>query len=183
MASIYKKPIIMRNPKTGEKVKMKSKKWWGRYTDSLGCEKRVPLATDKAVAQAMLKELVQKVERQKVGLEDPIDEEMLKPIDVHLDDFEKSQKGKNNSPRYVMEIMGKIRRFVDACAWKRAGQIKGTDVQSFLADLREDGLSIQTSNHYPKSAIAEKLECNWYVIDLIVSDIRTQFEEQGFGEE
>ncbi|MBN2292321.1 MAG: tyrosine-type recombinase/integrase [Pirellulales bacterium] len=148
MASIYKKPVILRDPKTGEKVKKKSKKWWGRYTDSLGCEKRVPLATDKAVAQTMLKELVQKVERQKAGLEDPIDEEMLKPIDVHLDDFEKSQKSKNNSPRYVMEIKGKIRRFVDTCGWKRASQIKATDVQSFLADLREDGLSIQTSNHY-----------------------------------
>ena len=54
MASIYKKPIIMRNPKTGENAKTRSKKWWGRYTDSLGCEKRVPLATDKAVAQSML---------------------------------------------------------------------------------------------------------------------------------
>ena len=33
---------------------------------------------------------------------------------VHLADFEKSQKSKNNSPSYVMEIMGKIRRFVDS---------------------------------------------------------------------
>ena len=51
MASLYKKPVIVRDPKTGEKVKTKSKKWWGRYTDSLGCEKRVPLATEKMVAQ------------------------------------------------------------------------------------------------------------------------------------
>ncbi len=46
MASLYKKPIVIRDPKTGEKVKAKSKKWWGRFTDYLGREKRVPLATD-----------------------------------------------------------------------------------------------------------------------------------------
>ena len=162
MASIYKKPVIMRNPKTGEKVKTKSKKWWGRYTDSLDCEKRVPLATDKTVSQSMLKDLVQKVERQKAGLEDPVEEEMRKPIDVHLADFEKSQKSKNNSPSYVREIMGKIRRFIKACHWKRTGQIKATDVQGFLADLREDGLSIQTSNHYLR---AIKSFSRWLVVN------------------
>ncbi len=162
MASIYKKPVVMRNPKTGERVKTKSKKWWGRYTDSLGSEKRVPLATDKMVSQSMLNELVHKVERQKAGLDDPVEDEMIKPIDVHLADFEKSQRSKNNSPRYVVEIMCKIRRFVEACNWKRTGQIKATDVQGFLADLREQGLSIQTSNHYLR---AIKIFMRWLVIN------------------
>ena len=34
-----------------------------------------------------------------------------------------------------------------------------------------------------KAAIAEKLGCSWYVVEQIMSDIRTQFEERGFGEE
>ena len=34
-----------------------------------------------------------------------------------------------------------------------------------------------------KLAIAEKLGCNWYIVEQIVSDIREQFEEHGFGEE
>ncbi len=162
MASLYKKPVILRDPKTGKKVKTKSKKWWGRYTDSLGCEKRVPLATDKMVAQSMLQELVQKVERQKAGLEDPVDEEMQKPIAIHLADFEKSQKSKNNSPRYVTEITAKIHRIIDAYHWRRVGQIKATDVQGFLADLREQGLSVQTSNHYLR---AIKTFTRWLVVN------------------
>jgi len=105
---------------------------------------------------------VHKVERQKAGLDDPVEDEMIKPIDVHLADFEKSQKSKNNSPRYVVEIMAKIRRFVEACNWKRTGQIKATDVQGFLADLREDGMSIQTSNHYLR---AIKGFTRWLVIN------------------
>uniref|UniRef100_A0A7C2NZX9 Uncharacterized protein n=1 Tax=Schlesneria paludicola TaxID=360056 RepID=A0A7C2NZX9_9PLAN len=61
MASIYKKPVTVTDPQTGERVKGKSKKWWGRYKDENGIERRVPLATDKASAQAMLNEIVKKV--------------------------------------------------------------------------------------------------------------------------
>ena len=45
MASLYKKPIKVTEPKTGKKVAARSKKWWGRFTDERGEEKRVPLAT------------------------------------------------------------------------------------------------------------------------------------------
>ena len=31
MANLYRKPIIITDPKTGERVKAKAKKWWGRY--------------------------------------------------------------------------------------------------------------------------------------------------------
>ncbi|MBN2292319.1 MAG: hypothetical protein JXM70_07835 [Pirellulales bacterium] len=39
------------------------------------------------------------------------------------------------------------------------------------------------SQGYSKSVIAEKLDCTWYIIEQIMDDIRTKFEEQGFGEE
>ena len=42
MASLYKKPIFARDPKTGQRVKAKSKKWWGRFRDHLGVEHRMP---------------------------------------------------------------------------------------------------------------------------------------------
>jgi integrase len=47
----------MTDPKTGRKVKTKSKKWWGRFRDEQGNEKRVPLATDRAAAQEYLADL------------------------------------------------------------------------------------------------------------------------------
>ncbi len=162
MASLYNKPIVRRDANTGARTKGRSKKWWGRFTDSLGCERRVPLASDKRVAQAMLNDLVAKVERQKAGLEDPVDEEMQKPIDTHLADFESSQKAKNNSTRYVLETLGKIRRCVEACRWRRIAQIKATDVQRFLANLRDEGLSVQTSNHYLR---AIKCFTRWLTIN------------------
>ena len=68
MVSLYKKPILVTDPKTGKKVKGKSRKWWGRLKDETGKEKRVPLAADKPAAQAMLSELVKKVERRLAGI-------------------------------------------------------------------------------------------------------------------
>jgi hypothetical protein len=53
MASLYKKPITATDPKTGEKIKSRSKKWWGRFRDENGTERRVPLAADKSAAQAI----------------------------------------------------------------------------------------------------------------------------------
>ena len=55
MANLYKKPVTAKDPKTGKKTKARSKKWWGRYKDALGVDRRVPLARDKAAAQAMLR--------------------------------------------------------------------------------------------------------------------------------
>src|SRR4029079_10774046 len=67
MANLYKKPVAVIDPKTGKKTKGKSKKWWGRYRDENGEEKRVPLATDKSAAQTMLNEAVRKAERKAAG--------------------------------------------------------------------------------------------------------------------
>jgi hypothetical protein len=64
MASLYKKPVMIKDPTTGMKIKTKSKKWWGQYKDALGRLRRVPLAVDKLSAQAKLNDLVKKVERE-----------------------------------------------------------------------------------------------------------------------
>ena len=149
MASLYKKPVIVRDPKTGEKVKSKSRKWWGRFTDALGREKRIPLCTDKQAALAMLKEEVQKVDRQRAGLEDPVDDQMQRPIKEHVADFRRHQESKDNTPEYIDELIIKIERFVKECRWRRVVHITASDVESFLGDLRSrEELSIQTSNHY-----------------------------------
>lgn len=90
MASLYKKPVIRTDPATGQKIKAKSKKWWGQYKDALGRLRRVPLAIDKVAAQAMLNQIVQRVEREKAGLVDPTEEERRRPLVEHVADFQRS---------------------------------------------------------------------------------------------
>ena len=78
---------LVTDPKTGKKVKGKSRKWWGRFKDETGKEKRLPLAADKPAAQAMLGELVKKVERRLAEIEDPFETHQKKQLSEHSDDF------------------------------------------------------------------------------------------------
>ena len=58
MANIYKKMTTVTDPETGEKTRVPSKRWYGRYRDASGVERRVSLASDKKAAQMKLNELV-----------------------------------------------------------------------------------------------------------------------------
>jgi hypothetical protein len=51
MASLYKKPIVVTDSKSGQKIKTRSKKWWGRYRDDDGAARRawmIPLKNNAA---------------------------------------------------------------------------------------------------------------------------------------
>jgi hypothetical protein len=68
MASLYRKPIVRTDAHTGVRTKTFSDKWWGQFKDATGRLRRHPLSTDKRVAQAMLANLVRRVEhRQAYG--------------------------------------------------------------------------------------------------------------------
>jgi len=101
MASLYRKPVVVTDPATGQKIKAKSKKWWGQYKDALGRLRRVPLAIDKAPAQAMLNQIVQRVEREKAGLVDPTEEERKRPLAEHLREFESYLRNRGVSDNQV----------------------------------------------------------------------------------
>ena len=148
MASLYKKPVIITDPKTGQQVKTKSKKWWGRYNDENGIERRVPLAIDKTAAQTMLNECVRKTERRAAGLIDRFDEHRQRPIDGHLEEFRKHLQARRVGEAQVKLVVYRAERIIESCRVRILSDLSSSRVQKFLADLRADGLSIQTSNHY-----------------------------------
>ena len=164
MANLFKKKVMINDTTTGKKVASESKKWWGQYRDALGIVRHKPLAADKKIAQQMLNDIMAKVEKEKSGTLDPFDVEMNKPIQVHIDDFEKHLRSKNSDSRYVSEVIKKINRCVTFSHWQRIKQIRASDVENFLFDLRDKHhLSIQTSNHYLK---ALKAFTRWLVRNL-----------------
>ena len=167
MANLYRKPIIITDPKTGERVKAKAKKWWGRFKDENGIERRVPLAIDKTSAQAMLNEFVKKKERRASGVVDRFDEERKRPIPHHMEEFEKHLRAKRVSDGQVRLVTYRAKQIIDSCKSKVASDLTASRVQSFLADLREQGKSIQTSNHYLR---AIKQFSRWLVKDRRAHD-------------
>ncbi|NLX54392.1 MAG: tyrosine-type recombinase/integrase [Planctomycetaceae bacterium] len=151
MASLYKKPIVVTDPKTGQKVKQKSRKWWGRYRDALGRDVRVPLASDKAAAQAMLNELVRRVELERAGRLDPFDDHLKRPLAEHIDAFEKYLIDKSVTEKQVYTAKSQVEKIAKRFKWKTIKDISASDVQAFLGDLKRKGRSAQTCNHYLKS--------------------------------
>ena len=152
MANIYKKTTTVIDPATGKKTKTPSKRWWGRYRDALGIERRISLSTDKKTAQQKLNELVQQVEREKAGLADSIEVEMKKPITVHLELYHQHLIAKNDSPRHIREVMRRIKRVLEDRQIKTAMQLKAVEVEAFINDFRaEYHASLQTCNHYMRS--------------------------------
>ncbi len=161
MASIYKKPVFVRDPATGERVKGKSRKWWGRFRDVDDREKRVPLAVDRAAAQAMLNEYVRRVERQKVGLIEATDEHRKKAIAQHVADYEKHLKAKANAPRYIALAIGRLKALLAGCKFKTISQITASGVANWLRHQRDaNAFGKATSNDY---LVAAKAFCNWLV--------------------
>ena len=168
MASLYKKPIVVRDPKTGEKVKTRSRKWWGRYRDALGT--RYPLSpgcrqgigpgdaqrhraarrTRKGGAVGSVRRTLEASDRRRTS--------------KHSSGTS-SQKGVTD--KQVYSAKSQVEKIAKKCKWKTIKDIKASDVQSFLGDLRRQGRSAQTCNHYLKSA---KSFTRWLVRDRRVPE-------------
>jgi integrase len=169
MANIYKKPVVLTDPKTGKRVKTKSKKWWGRFRDESGREKRVPLAVDRAAALAMLNECVKKTERRIAGLSDPLEEHRQRPLGEHVVDFVAYLRNKGSTPGHVARTHQQVRTVVEACKFKTIDDLSASDVQAFLSRLRREGLSVNSINHYQR---AIKMFSRWLVHDRRNNDDR-----------
>jgi integrase/recombinase XerD len=168
VASLYRKPIVSKDPITGEKVKTQSKKWWGQYKDANGRLRRCPLAIDKKAALAMLNKIVLRVEREKAGLIDPTQAERERPIAKHLEDFERSRKNRGVGERQVKELSTQLKKIVDACAWRTIADISSHSLLDYVGKLirpvspDEKARSPQTYNHYLRAA---KQFSRWLVRD------------------
>ena len=170
MASLFKPRITRYLDENGRRtrkgapgarrVREKSRKWYGEYRDMHGVLQRVPLATDKSAAQAMLNDIVRRVEQRQAGLFDPYEEHAKRPLSSHLDDYEQFLQAKDNSAKHVGQTIGRIRRLAKGCEFERLAQIDATKVAAWLSDQRDtaERFSAQTSNFYLD---AFKYFCNW----------------------
>ncbi|GHT37795.1 hypothetical protein FACS189427_11220 [Planctomycetales bacterium] len=163
MSSIFKPEVSKTDRNTGKTVKTKTKKWYGRYRDENGKERRVPLAENKTTAQQMLAERVKQVERIKSGQIHSAEFEMKKPIAGHLADYEKHLKSKNCSKQHILTTIPRIQRFIKESRCRTPSQITASEVERFLAALRDEShCSVQTSNHY---LTVIKSFCRWMYLN------------------
>jgi integrase len=127
---------VPKNTPGAKKVKGKSAKWYGQGIPGLDPKKRVPLATDKRAAEAMLSDLVKNAERKEANLPVAELEHGRKPLVEHLADFEAHLRAKDNTDKQVRLKVGRIRRTLESCAFVWLGDLDAGKLELYLADLR-----------------------------------------------
>jgi integrase len=161
-------------------------KWWLELRDHLQIVRRFPAFTDKnpsrILGQQIEKlvacritgqqpdpELTRWLERippkltdrfVAIGLLDSSRAAAGKPLSQHLDDFAGSLRAKGNTPRHITQTLSRMRMVFEGCKFHTWSDIRAERVEHYLANLRNGGLSIQTTNYYLQGI---KQFCRWMV--------------------
>ena len=167
MASIRKKTYKRKNASTGREEKRTSRKYYIRFKDSLVVTREVPGYTDRVATLELARKLERRAAQEAEGLTDPFEEHRRRPLAEHLEEFEGHLRNKGSTEMHVRIVTARARKVVKGCKFKHMGDISASRVESFLADLRGEGLSIQTVNFYLQ---AVKQFCRWMVSDRRCGD-------------
>jgi len=152
-----------------------SAKWYCEFKDAFGVTRRLPAFTDRRASEqlgrrleqlaacrasgaALDMELTRWLEgippsmRDKladVGLLAPEFAGAAKSLSEHLDEFAAFLKGRAVTPKHSALVVGRVRRvLLDGCKCVTWTDVKGEKVAGCLDELRRQGVSGQTINHY-----------------------------------
>jgi len=160
VASIYKPSYTKTDPVTGRKVKRRTRHYIVEYREPGGIVRRVKGYPDKEATKQLARRLENRTAWQQEGMVDP--EHLRRPLTIHLEDFRRHLEAKNNCPRHVAESVARVKAILDGCAFRYIGDMAPGRVEGWLADLRQDGRGIATSNGYLR---AVKSFTAWLVRD------------------
>ena len=148
MAEIFRPTYSVTDPKTGKRVKRKSRTWHIRYYLPNGKRVRMKGHKDKAATQALARELERKAARLQEGIIDPTDEHGKKPLAEHLADYQAHLAAKRDTAEHVAKSKFRIETCLDSCRFINIGDVQSFAVMGFLAELRNKGLAVKTANDY-----------------------------------
>jgi len=154
---------VNRDTPVARKVREKSTKWYGQYTDADGKLQRVPLSPDKVAAGQMLADLVRQSERGKAGMKDPHEGQKLAPIEDHVKDYQAHLRNKGVSDKHLSETLRRLRAVLLGCNVRKLADLSIESVERFLANMAcggDKGPGARTRNTYRTSAKAFSKWCH-----------------------
>ena len=170
MARLMKPTYTVTLPGGGRGTR-KAEKWYCEYKDENDRLKRVPAYADKGASQALLGKLVKEARDRSVGLASENEEQLLRPLMQHVDDYERHLRDSGYAEAHIAAVVPRIRKIVKACRFMLWKDISASRVQAHVAGLRKlhkdgkrtrKGISIRTANFY-MGAVEALL--NWMVAD------------------
>jgi hypothetical protein len=122
-----------------KRVEQRAKKWYGQGVPGWPRSKRVPLATHKATAQALLNRMVEEVLRGNAGLSDRYREHRTRPLAEHLNVYRRElATTRGATARHVAQTCSFIKALMDGCEFETTAHISSEAVVEWLAELRRD---------------------------------------------
>ena len=146
----------------GDRLAVESRCWYVRVKGPDGKWHERKAYADKAASAALEVELITRLERGEVGLVDPLEEHRKRPLEEHLQDFEAHLEDRGNSVEYVELTAQRCRTIFKRTKAKIIEDITPGRVEACLGELRREGLSVSTCNHYFR---ALRNFCRWLVKD------------------
>jgi len=139
--------------------------YWIQYFDHEGRRRTKKGFTDKALSEQLAAKLENEALLRERGMidakEEALQERQAAPIEEHLEAFERSLKGKDNTDKHVRLAMGRIRKIVEGCEFLSLGELEPEPVEEYLAELREEeDIGYRTHNHYVPAIDSF---CRWLV--------------------
>jgi integrase len=132
-----------------KQVRERASKWYGQGVPGWPPKKRVPLATHKATAQAMLNRLVEVAIRGRAGLTDEFADHRHRPLAEHVADFAAHLAAKDKTPKHVQQTKTHVLAILKGCRFNRTGDLSALLLAQWLAGKRVAGrLGPKTSNYY-----------------------------------
>ncbi len=162
MASIFRQKYTVAG-NNRKRIRKQSKFWYIDYKTADGTRKRVKGFKDKQATAQLAAQLEKEAELEQAGIVDKYKEHRKRPLREHLEDFLSSLQAKGNTPEYCNLTHYRAERICNGCKFLYWADISASDVQLYIADLRDSGeISQKTSNYYLQ---AVKQFCNWMLKD------------------
>lgn len=141
-----------------KQIRERAKKWYGAGVPGWPKGKRVPLATHKATAQALLNRMVEEALRGQHNLTDVYAAHRERPLTEHRDEFIAALRAAGETgERQLYQLRGRLTTIFDGCHWQWLADMTELSLALMLAERRakpraEGGFGVQTSNFYVGAA-------------------------------
>ncbi|CAN5245391.1 hypothetical protein BH11PLA2_BH11PLA2_22120 [soil metagenome] len=159
------KPVVAPLTADGNRCRIRSDSWVGRYVDANGKICEVSLSPDKAASEMMLNDLLKKVRDTKAGIIDHYTEHRKRPLSEHLNAYRQYHDERGNCLRQAEQAKRRCETVFEGCGFLRLADLSAETAAGWLTDRRgkprtEGGIASQTFNHYVTSL---KAFGNWLV--------------------
>ncbi|CAN5431935.1 hypothetical protein BH11PLA2_BH11PLA2_12200 [soil metagenome] len=159
------KPVVAPLTADGNRCRIRSDSWVGRYVDANGKISEVSLSTDRAASEMMLNELLKKVRDTKAGIIDHYTDHRKRPLTEHLAAYRRHHAELGNTAEQAELVTRRCEAVFEGCNYLRLQDLAAESAAGWLSKRRLDtdeqrGIGPQTFNHY---ITALKAFGNWTV--------------------